>query len=269
MTEQTSRFLAIPLEIRQVVYSEIFDTRAGIAIEAAPRLAPSPGGEPTTTSWSAEDEFWAIKPHQLSSQFLRTCRQIHTEALPHLYSLRIFDVTARESLQLFLHNIGPQNFAFIHHIVIDWDFLQDLGWSLTKDEYKLATSGLNNIEVKSWRMRHLTGTSVQWRNVKSHERSLCQAALDICKKHKQLKVLAESYHRRASSSAGISLSGIAGGGVPATRSNCRVKWRFVTCLEELREDETVVDIEKDIDLLRATKEEAREGGFSLPMIDPF
>jgi len=153
--------------------------------------------------------------------------------------------------------------------VIDWDFLQDLGWSLSKDEYKRATSRLKRVDLKSWRMRHLTGTSVQWRNVKSHERSLCQAALDIRNKHNQLKILAESYHRRASTSAGISLFGDTVGGLPATRSNCRVKWRFVTCLEDLREDETVVDIEKDIELLQTTKEEASDAGFSMPMIDPF
>lgn len=272
MPKQISRFLTIPLEIRQIVYSLVFDTPTCIAVEAEPWPAPAQDKEPKTTSWSAEDEYWAIRPYSLSSQLLRTCHQIRKEALPHLYSLRTFDLSAREALKLFLHNIGPQNFALIRHIVIDWDFLQDFGWALSKDEYKLATSGLELVEIKSLRQRHLWGTSIQWRNVKNNERWLCQAALDICQKHYRLKILAESYFRRVSVSAGMNLSNTSSsttGGVPSIRSNCRVKWRFVTCLEDLREDETALDLQKDIDMLRASDKEGDDRDFTMSMVDPF
>ena len=90
---------------------------------------------------------------------------------------------------------------------------------------------------------------------------MCQAAFDITEKHAQLKVVAEEAFQRKSSL-------ISSEGQGLTPSNCRVKWRFVTSEADLNEREVMVDIKGDLERLRATQEEASDGGFCLPMIDP-
>lgn len=116
--------------------------------------------------------------------------------------------------------------------------------------------GLQCIEMATWRPRDMAGARMQWRAVRGYERMMCQAACDILDKQGQLKVLAEEPYRRR---------GVAAGGL----SHAKVKWRFVTSEQDLREGEVVVDIKTDLEKLRATQDEAIDGGFSLSMIDPF
>jgi len=71
-------------------------------------------------------------------------------------------------------------------------------------------------------MRVLGGLSSLWRDVKSYERQICQAALDITRKHPRLKVvLARTFYKRPKASVGVYTSV-----VPNTWG--RIKWRFVT-----------------------------------------
>lgn len=249
--------LAIPIEIRELIYDLIFEPRTTIKITAAPAREYEYSEDSTFPS---DFESWAITPQPLSSQLLRVNKQFYTEGLSFLYSLRIFDLTARESSKLLLHNIGTRSFSQIRHVIIDWDALQNFAWDLSKDEYREGLAGLRCIELATWRIRHMRGTSVRWRNVKSYERMSVQAASDIISKHAQIRILAEQYYQRRASMAAIE---------GKTSVSNKVKWRFVMNKEDLKEGEHVVDVQADLELLRATQDEATEGGFSLSMMDPF
>lgn len=264
MTEHTSRFLSVPIEIRELIYDIIFEPTATIKISAAAQREyeynTTTGTE--STSFPADFESWAITPHPRSSQLLRVCRQFHIEASPFLYSLRTFDLTARESGKLLLHNIGPECFSKIRYISLDWDALQTFAWDLSKDDCRRGMAGLRCIQIASWRIRHMYGTSVRWRNVKSYERTTLQAASQIIEKHNHLKVLTEEpYRRKTTFSLGIDAARLS--------SNHRVKWRFITSEEELREGEVIVDIQRDLDQLTGTENEVQEEGFSLPVDDMY
>ena len=261
MAEESSRFLMMPVEIRKLVYDLLFQPTSRIAMQAAPQreYEYSPVTETDSTTWPVDFESWAITPHPQSSQLLRVCSQVHVEATPFLYSSRVFDLTYRDSFKLLLHNIGPSRFVHIRHVSLDWDALEEVARALNKDNYQSGLAGLRSVETASWRIRHLGGTSMRWRNVKASERSICQATHDITEKHPFLRVVAEqTYHRRSCSEASSS-----------TPSSCKVKWRILADEEDMTEDETVVDIKCDLERLRATKDEASDNGFSLPMIDPF
>lgn len=263
MTGHTSHLLALPIEVRELVYNLIFDPTTLIKVEAAAarEYEYAPATETDSTTWPADFESWAITRHPLSSQLLRACTQIHEEATPFLYSRRTFDLTARESLKLLFHNIGHAYFEHIRHVLIDWDSLEDFSRSLNKDEYQVGTSGLKSIQLASWRIRHIQGTSVRWRSVKGYERMVCQAAVDITEKHKQLKLVAEQAFQRKSSYLSVDAPRM-------PPSNCRVKWRFITHEADLKEGENVIDIKEDLGRLGATQDEASDGGFALPRIDP-
>lgn len=267
-------FLALPVEIRQLVFNDLFRPLEPIRITARPPPTSLEDDE-NTTSWSSERESFAIARHSLDSQFLATCKQIHTEGLTFLYSQRTFDLTARESLKLLLHNIGTKNFSNLHQIILDWDALQDFAWSISKPDYAAALSGLHVIEMATWRNRHLDTTSTRWRNVKGYERAMCQAAADILHKHDNLKILAQEHFVRKGSITHIAAGNAEGESddkskqVGAGMGSLRVKWRFLSPDVVLKDHEIVVEIEKDLEILRATQDEATDGGFQLPMIDPF
>lgn len=267
-------FLALPVEIRQLIFNDLFRPFEVLRITARPPPL-SPEDDETTTSWSSEHESFAIARHSLHSHFLATCKQIYTEGLTFLYSQRTFDLTARESLKLLLRNIGPTNFSNIRQIVLDWDALQDFAWSISKPDYATALSSLHVIEMATWRNRHLDTTSTRWRNVKGYERTMCQAAADILYKHDNLKILAQEHFVRKGSIAHITPGQADGESeekpqqVGAGAGSLRVKWRFLSPDAILKDHEIVVDIEKDLEMLRATQDEATDGGFQLPMIDPF
>lgn len=257
MTGLLPPILVIPVEIRELIYDLLLQPLTSIKITAAPVREYEYSEDSTFPS---DFESWAITPHPLSSQVLRVNKQFYAESLPFLYSLRIFDLTARESSKLLLHNIGTRSFSHIKHVVIDWDALQNFAWDLGKDDYRDGLAGLRCIELATWRIRHMHGTSVRWRNVKSYERMSVQAACDIISKHGQIKILAEQFYQRRASLAGLESK---------TAVSNKVKWRFVTSEDELKEGEHVVDVHADLEQLRATQDEATEGGFSLPMMDPF
>lgn len=264
MVEEYSRFLTIPLEIRKLIYDLLFQPTRRIAIQAAPQreYEYSPVTETGSTTWPVDFESWAITPHPQTSQFLRVCSQVHAEATPFLYSSRLFDLTYRDSFKLLLHNIGPSRFADIRHISLDWDALEELARALNKDNYQSGLAGLRSVETASWRVRHLGGTSMRWRNVKASERGICQATQDITEKHAFLKVVAEQPYQRRSSV-------VPGEASRTTPSNCKVKWRILADGRDMTEDEAVVDIKRDLERLRATKDEASDSTFSLLRIDPF
>lgn len=252
--------LTIPLEIRVLIYGILFSPSEHIAVTAAPQYEDEEARFRLTnsTTWSTESGSWAMTPRPLSSQLLRVSQQLYAEALPFLYSRRIFDLTARDTLKILLHNIGPRSFASIKRIVIEWDELEQFAWDLKKPEYIEALSGLSCIQIATWRHRHMYGTSTQWRSVKGRERTLLQAALEVTDKHARLKILAEEPFRRKSSSVMKQ---------PEAVIHHRVKWRFVTDEKDLSPGEIIVNVKKDLESLKATQQEADDVGFSLTMND--
>lgn len=252
--------LTIPLELREIVYDLLFTPSQQISVIAAPRHEDEEDLQRSnnSTTWSVESGSWAMAPRLLSSQLLRVNRQLHAEALPFLYSRRMFDVTARDTLKILMHNTGPKNFSYIKNILIDWEELEQFAWNLKKPEYRTSLSGLNCVQIATWRHRHMFGTSVQWRSVKGRERSLLQAASEIVDQHQHLSILAEEPFRRKPSLISVPIE---------NATSHRVKWRFIADQCDLREGEVVVDILKDLESVKATQQEADDVGFSLPIND--
>lgn len=216
--------LTLPPEIRITLYHHVFQCPTAIKIEATQKEHDYffENREASITSTTVES--WTLRrpetPHDgLSAQFLRVCHDLHTEGLPYLYSLNTFDCSSRSALPLLLRHVRPTTSALIRHVILDWDQLEEFAWSLAKPDQVAATSGLQVLDLANWRMRVLGGSSFLWRDYKSYERQLCQAALDICVKHPLLAcVLQRPFHR--STRVGVS-------GRPV-RATHRVKWRFVT-----------------------------------------
>lgn len=264
-----NRLLSVPLEVRLRIYDHLLLALKPVKIVPRPPWEQNPEDNtnpdhPSTrgylalttisvpfdgssTTWAADTESWAIMPHSLSSQLLRTCRDIYTETLPILYCHNSFDLTSRESLKLLLRNIGVANCSLIKHIVLDWDPLQDFAWCLAKDEYCEALRGLTCIQLAYWRVRNIRGTSIQWRSVKSYERQLCQAAKDILVKHPSLNILAEeTFHRRIDDPTTTFMC-------PNRTPNNRIKWRFVCSASEVKSTERIIDLDADLQELNADR----------------
>lgn len=266
--------LALPPELRQLIFSNLFRPFDVIQITARPPSIPVEDEE-GATSWPADQESFAVARHNLHPQLLATCKQLHIEGLPFLYSHRHFDFTARESLKLLLYNVGPKTFSNIHHIVLDWDSLQDFAWSMSKPDYAIALSGLHVIEMATWRNRHVDTTGTRWRNVRGYERMMCQAATDILHKHASLKLLVEEqFVRKGSITHTLPTEHNSHDKDQVRRLSVdtgprRVKWRFLASEVGQKDNEIAIDIESDLKTLKATQDEASDGGFHLPMIDPF
>ncbi|KAI1612463.1 hypothetical protein EDD36DRAFT_418631 [Exophiala viscosa] len=214
----TSPFMKLPTEIRLKIYTHLFYSRKEIKIEPA---KPASQGAFIFVSDTKEDKEtpWLLRPPTasgLSSQILRICRQIHHESLPVLYKSNIFDCAAREGVSLLL----------IRHLSLDWDQLQDFAWSLAKPEQQLATSGLETIDLASSRAWIRTGSNSLGHKVKVYDRHLCQAALDICQKHAQLRVVqqSDSYWIKHKPSE----FKVAGKIITKRKQFHKIRWHFVT-----------------------------------------
>jgi len=216
--------LRVPVEIRLRLYNFLL---TGRVIKVEPRHPDR----------QCDDSDWCMKPVRgLCAQLLRVCRQVHDEAHALLYADNVFDCFQREGIKLLLKHIGPKNSALIKHVIIDRDQLQEFAWSLAKDEQKAATSGLEVIEMATWRMRVLGGSSLLWRDVKSYERQICQSALEICQKHPRLRVVAQRPFQKTARAAQSS-------------TPYRIKWRLLPSETCLGPEEDTVDLEKELALL--------------------
>lgn len=194
-----------------------------------------------------------MKRVPMGAQLIRTCRQTHHEWHSLLYAGNIFNCSQRECLKLLLQSIGHKNFSSIKHIVIDWDQLQDFAWSLAKDDYNTAMSGLEAVDLANWHTQHTDGNSFVLRQSRSYERQLFQAAADICEKHKNLKVVVQRLHPK-----------------PARVGNTRrIKWRFTMAQSDARQDETVVPIIEELSELKASVDSEVGGAGAQQIIDPF
>ena len=228
-------FLNLPPELRLQIYTYVLTSPEPVTITPSSTTSSqfsqflsfavgldssslSPPSTPTATIPSQK----LLTPYPVSAQLLRTSRLIHAEATSILYTANTFNCSSHSALPILLQTLTPATSALIVHLILDWDQLQDFSWSLSKPATVHATSGLQTLDLATWRMRVLGGLSSLWRDVKSYERQICQAALDITRKHPRLKVvLARTFYKRPKASVGVYTSV-----VPNTWG--RIKWRFVT-----------------------------------------
>lgn len=187
----------------------------------------------------------------LSGQLLSVCRQIHLEASPVLYSQTSFNCSAREGVMLLMHTVGRANFSAIRHLILGWEQLQDFAWSLAKPDLVSATHSLETLELAAWRTRVRGGASFLWRDTRSYERQVCQAALDICVKHPRLRVVLERPYYRLRGPDNQSEGAWTGPQQPSTH---RIKWRIVTdkAAEDMEEDETIVNLKRELIILNVS-----------------
>ena len=236
--------LDLPTEIRLQILLELLANRT-IKVEA--ELL----GDPLENN-----AVWAMKrPGGLHPAVLRTCRRIFSEGRQLIYTGNVFDCSQRETTNLLLECIGSDRFALIKYLILEWDQLQDLSWSLAKDSEQSHFAGLESIVMATWRTRILGGKSFIWQQNKNYERQLCHAAVNILQKHPKLTSVLQRPYRK--------------GPIRAVHSNnnYRVKWRF-SADQTARVDETVVDLDSELALLRGKEGEAA-GEPAQNMMDPF
>jgi len=236
----------LPCEIRLKIYSNLFTN--GL-IKAEPSYTDPQSLTFWTLSSSPNSEI-RMAANPLSAQLLRCCQQIHSEAHILLYSSNTFDCSSREGMRLLLSATGARNFSLIRALIIDWEQLQDFAWSLAKQSHVELTAGLESVEMATWRARVLGGSSSLWKEAKFYERQLLQAAVDICAKHKRLRIVGQKSYSRA-------------GRVGIGSSYSRVKWRFVVSESDLNEGETMVDVKEELEVLTRSVDGAEEAGSTM------
>ena len=293
-----STFLSLPVEIRLKIYTLLFHCNNALLVEPTSpthqqsldddedspsfipyhlRISPIQSCRPSYLSGPISSCNFGLG---LSSQLLLTNKQISSEALPLLYSLNRFNCTLRSAPQIFSQIISTANFAHIRHLLLDWDQLQDFAWSLAKEDQRLATSGLEVLELAHFRTRMLRrpqrieearlgispdpplpspsppvlGLSL-WANTRDHERQLHQAALEITQKHVRLRHVVQQMSRQARprgfqrEDVGLLTGGYAASRpIPEVKVSVRVRWRFVTTkgLRDAAEDEAVLDLPAEL-----------------------
>lgn len=194
-----------------------------------------------------------MKRTSMSGQFIHTCRKIYEETHCLLYSTNVFNCVYREGLKLLLQSTGSKNCSLIKHVIIDWDQLEDFAWSLAKENYRTAFSGLETIELATGHKSVLGASSFWFREGKSYERQLRQAALNICEKHANLNLVAQRPFRR-----------IGRGADPS-----RVMWRFIQSEADMKPDESIVQLAEDLAQLKASGDSDTTGSEKPMMIDAF
>ncbi|KAK7899951.1 hypothetical protein LTR67_003697 [Exophiala xenobiotica] len=264
----SSPFLSLPSELRLKIYTYVLTSSEPITITPSSptshqffqflsfdieldfsSLSSSSPRTPSSSRTTTSPKLLPPSP-SVSAQFLRTSRLIHTEATPILYTSNTFNCSSRSALPILLQTLTPTTSPLLTHLILDWDQLQDFSWSLSKPATVHATSGLRTLDLATWRMRVVGGSSSLWRDVKSYERQICQAALDITRKHPRLKVvLQRTFHKRSNLITGARASI-----VPNTWG--RIKWRFVTeqaaAAAVAVANEKVVDLQDELDRLSAS-----------------
>ena len=237
--------LDLPTEIRLQILHELLANRT---IKVEGELLGDP---------QENNAVWSMKrPGGLHPTILCTCRQILLEGQSLVYTSNVFDCSQRECTTLLLGCIGPKRFALIKYLILEWDQLQDLSWSLAKESEASQFAGLESIVMATWRTRILGGTSLVWQQNKNYERQLCHSALNILQKHPKLVSLLQMPYRKATLRSVHS------------NNNFRVKWRLIAAEQAVHANETVVDLEKELALLRVKIEEST-GEHIQQMMDPF
>ncbi|MCJ1234347.1 hypothetical protein MMC14_002308 [Varicellaria rhodocarpa] len=128
----TSRFLLLPREIRNHIYSYLYVNRFIFRLDKIPHrltqehcLYSDTWGENQHLRESSSKPFehpWRFKTQSLHLSLIKTCRQIYTEVAPLLYSTNTFKVDQLDNLIYLNQTIRPNRMASIRYLQVMWAF---------------------------------------------------------------------------------------------------------------------------------------------------
>ncbi|KIW89391.1 uncharacterized protein Z519_10245 [Cladophialophora bantiana CBS 173.52] len=226
-------FLLLPVEVRLRIYTHLF--------------------------YHAGELFVALKSfadhYSQSSQILGVCQQIYVEAIPILYGVNKFYCGLRprkDNSEILPRFVSTPNFAHVRHLVLDRPLVRVFAQLLAKEEHVVATKGLESVALGKWRFcDRLTSTAaaleIRRRGTHFEGSQFCNPAMEICRKHTQLRHLVEQTKK-------ISLKVLRNGGTDENgesrkeagyRTYIQYRWLLVTDrgARNLEEGEELVDLE--------------------------
>ncbi|KAI2890865.1 hypothetical protein CBS63078_9905 [Aspergillus niger] len=151
-------FLTLPSELRVLIYNHLLISHhqqpprgrtLSLSLSVADNIANKNKTPPSTLK-----KIHLYTPYQhyhLHPSILHTCKQIHAEAFPILYTHNIFSITHPAQLLHHITNIGPVNTSLLRslHIFVPWECSSSDIWSwvvLLNDLSEHAT-GLRQLEI--------------------------------------------------------------------------------------------------------------------------
>ena len=254
--------LDFPKELRLIIYRHLFVREKSVI-----KVEPSESSGNSFSDESSDGDDWRMPPHShhLSSQILRSNKQIYAEGLPLLYSIPMFDCTTRDGVKLLTLSVPESGFHNITSLIIDWDQLLDFSFQLAKPSFVHLTANLSCITMAHWRTRILGGSSMLWRDVKSYERTVVQSSIAILEKSAKLALVAQ--HHWIGKLSGSTRPLAVEGDRSRRSATSRIKWRFLARESQMWKEETRVDLENDMAKLTVKGEDAERSVQSA--LDPF
>jgi hypothetical protein len=146
MERHNTSFLKLPTEIRLRIYDYILVGRS----DRAKNLSPVKWSKKKIIFYDAEDP----KKRPMYPAILRSCKKIHSEASPILYSKNTFYVDNPKIMIAFLHQIGSLNSVWLRIIDIWVTWGHPSPWIELLDMLSKRATGLRNIMITwggSWR----------------------------------------------------------------------------------------------------------------------
>lgn len=130
---QSCSLFSLPAEIRVEIYAAILGTQTSTA-----EIVPLNRDSARTITRHGYDK---IGPRDTSKpNFLRTCRVVHNEALPFLYSTTTFTFALAKTMYLFLRNIGASGRALLTSVDVHCGSREDaVAFALLASCEKLRT----------------------------------------------------------------------------------------------------------------------------------
>ncbi|BCS06031.1 similar to An01g11830 [Aspergillus luchuensis IFO 4308] len=146
-------FLTLPPELRLLIYTHLLTNRHHNHHRRTLSVADNITNAPPSTQYPIHlhHHHHNNKTNNLHPSILLTCKQIHAEALPILYTHNTFSTTHPTQLHHHLTSIGPLNTSLLRslHIFVPWSNSSSTIWSwivLLHDLSEHAT-GLRYLEI--------------------------------------------------------------------------------------------------------------------------
>ncbi|OJZ89727.1 hypothetical protein ASPFODRAFT_43006 [Aspergillus luchuensis CBS 106.47] len=142
-------FLTLPPELRLLIYTHLLTNKHHHRRTLS--VADNITNAPPSTQYPIHLHHHHNKTNNLHPSILLTCKQIHAEALPILYTHNTFSTTHPTQLHHHLTSIGPLNTSLLRslHIFVPWSNSSSTIWSwivLLHDLSEHAT-GLRYLEI--------------------------------------------------------------------------------------------------------------------------
>jgi hypothetical protein len=193
-------------------------------------------------------------PPALSSQILRTCRQIEHEAAPVLYSAPRFDCSnCINGLEKLRAQIGFENFSLVKRLIVDSEDVPGIGYTFRRQFSGTMYRNLEDLTTEAHRVVDLSQRGWMFELMADEMSKLCLAARRILHSDSPLQVLGQISSRGNARSYGDAVD----------PSNDRVRWRFVRSLADLAVDEHPVDVERLLELSLLIKRHSVEAIFTM------